>query len=254
MSFHRSDTLTAPKTQKVQVLESCHRCGGAGGFQGWPGFYCFECRGACKMTYFPKRWVFPQGWTDEACQEFLDGKAAQAAARAEAKRLAKVAAAAEARLAAEAEVPGILAAYDRWAAGEFEARGYEFAASVLSQTHALYPITVEQAQAVVVAVARTDAALAERAAQPHEWIGDVGAKVTFTGKVLFTKWVDSRFGRSLLIVFQHETGTVKTFTTAAALVELAKGDEVTVTGTVKSHDMYEGRKSTMMSRPKLVVK
>ena len=47
-------------------------------------------------------------------------------------------------------------------------------------------------------------------------------------------------------------GLVKTFTTAAGFADLEVGQTVTLKATVKSHDTYQDRRETLLTRPKLV--
>lgn len=80
---------------------------------------------------------------------------------------------------------------------------------------------------------------------------NVGDAVELEGVVSYIREVETQFGTSLLVIirvdFEHE---VKAFTTASWAWSAEKGDRLTVRGTVKSFDEYEGRKSTQLSRVK----
>ncbi len=83
--------------------------------------------------------------------------------------------------------------------------------------------------------------------------GAVGETVTLTGTVRVAKSVDSRFGRSLLVIVAgdgNDAGvTVKAFTSAAAAWSIAKRDaRVTVTGAVKALGRHEGVAETELTR------
>lgn len=100
---------------------------------------------------------------------------------------------------------------------------------------------------------------AERAARdaarlelPNAHIGTVKGKVEITGRVDTVREISGDYGTSTLIKVETPDGLVKMFTTATALVELEAGQTVTITGTVKSHDSYQDRRETLISRPKLV--
>jgi len=80
---------------------------------------------------------------------------------------------------------------------------------------------------------------------------NIGDAVELDGTVSYIRTVETQFGTSLLVIirvdFEHE---VKAFTTAGWAWSAEKGDRITVRGTVKSFDDYEGRKSTQLSRVK----
>jgi hypothetical protein len=238
--------LAKPVKGRVEYVAKCRRCGGKGGCDAWPGFVCYECGGQCHVLYSHAEWVFPTAWTDEQVAEFLAGKEAARAARAEAKRLKMVA---EAQAARDAQSPEFAAVWARWQAGEFAGkREYGFVDSMLSRTLVLEPITTAQAEAVVKAVADAETRLAAKAAS--RWVGEVGSKVTVAGTVVFTKTVESAYGTSVLVVVDADGDKVTTFTTAAWAWDAAKGDTVTLTGTVKSHETYEGEQRTVLTRTK----
>lgn len=238
--------LAKPARGRVEYVAQCRRCGGKGGHDMWPGYTCYECGGQCRVLYSHAEWIFPTAWTDEQVAEFLAGKEAARAARAEAKRLKMVA---DAQAARDAQSPEFAAVWARWQAGEFAGkREYGFVDSMLSRTLVLEPITTAQAEAVVKAVADAETRLAAKAAS--RWVGEVGAKVTVAGTVVFTKVVESAYGSSVLVVVDADGDKVTTFATAAWVWDAAKGDTVTLTGTVKSHETYEGEQRTVLTRTK----
>lgn len=53
------------------VVERCDRCGGSGVYHIWGT--CFRCGGNGKDPTY-RGWGFPQDWTDEQCQQFLDAR------------------------------------------------------------------------------------------------------------------------------------------------------------------------------------
>lgn len=94
---------------------------------------------------------------------------------------------------------------------------------------------------------------AVREERPNAWIGSPGDKgVAVAGKVVVARTVDGYMPgtSSTLLVIDTPNGTAKTFTTAAWAWEVETGDDVSLTGTVKGHGEYEGRKETMMTRLK----
>lgn len=99
--------------------------------------------------------------------------------------------------------------------------------------------------------ARRDAVEAAAPSLPDAYIGAEGEKVQISGTVALTLWTQGDFP-SYLVKIETPVGAVKCFTTAAAMTELGEGDQVTLVATVKRHDVYQGRKETTLTRPKLV--
>ena len=72
-----------------------------------------------------------------------------------------------------------------------------------------------------------------------------------TAKVLCAKRVESDYGTSMLVVLETGDGDkLSTFATAAWVWGVHAGDTVTVTGTVKAHDEWDGEKRTVLTRTK----
>lgn len=242
----RKTGLAKPVRGRVEFVTDCRHCFGAGGCDAWPDWTCYECGGQRRKRYGHAEWVFPADWTDAQVAEFRAAKEAAKRAKEAAKLAQTVAVAEEARAA---QSPEFAAVHARWKAGEFDGkREYGFADSVLSQTEVLKPITTPQAEAVVKAVAEADARAAAKG--NSRWVGEVGAKVTVTGTVVFTKVVDSQYGSSVLVVVDADGDKVTTFATAAWVWETHKDDTVTLTGTVKAHEEWEGEKRTVLTRTK----
>lgn len=97
--------------------------------------------------------------------------------------------------------------------------------------------------------ASAEAAAAQREGSRH--LGAIGDKLTVTGVVTLAKQIDADYGPSMLVLVQTEGSVVKFFTGASWVWEVEQGDEVTLVGTVKSHDEYRETKQTMLSRPRL---
>jgi len=92
---------------------------------------------------------------------------------------------------------------------------------------------------------------AERS-RPSEWIGAEKDKITFTGVIESLRWISTDFGSTALYMLRNaETGNiVKWFASRPALGE-ETGVMVTITGTVKKLDEYNGVKATVLTRCKL---
>ncbi len=148
----------------------------------------------------------------------------------DAKKVAQLEAAAEKRLAKAAAEAEAKAA--KWMAENAERLAAEAAA--------------EQA-----AAAAREARLAE-----FQWVGTEGEPIEFAGEVTFVKYIEPyAFGRSAtrLVVVKVPEGEVKFFSAAAWVWDLEVGQQVAVKATVKAHEEYEGKKATMVARPKALV-
>ena len=80
----------------------------------------------------------------------------------------------------------------------------------------------------------------------------VGDAVEFSGKVVFTKVVESQYGSSLLVVLREGVHEVKMFTTAAWAWKVDAGDDVSIRATVKELSEYDGKKATVVTRAKAI--
>jgi hypothetical protein len=83
--------------------------------------------------------------------------------------------------------------------------------------------------------------------------GQVGDKVEFTGTITSIRYIEGQYGTTVLYVIRNlTTGVeVKWFASKDALGD-DKGVEVTVKGTVKGHDTYQGNESTVLTRCKAI--
>lgn len=96
-----------------------------------------------------------------------------------------------------------------------------------------------------------------RAALVQGFLGEVGDKVAVTGTVTVAKYVAAQaYNRSssmFLIVTLDSGQVVKTFGSGASLFDLSRGHRVTLTGTVKGHESYNGQQQTVLTRVKAVI-
>lgn len=84
-----------------------------------------------------------------------------------------------------------------------------------------------------------------------QWIGAVGEKITVEGKIIQAMTIDGTYGASRLVVVSVGDGDrVKMFTSAGWAWDIDIDDTVHLIGTVKNHDEYQGRKETILVRPK----
>jgi hypothetical protein len=78
--------------------------------------------------------------------------------------------------------------------------------------------------------------------------GVVGEKGTWNLEVKFVKHIDTNFGVSSLHIMVDENGNQFKWFSSGLVLEVGK--TLKIDGTVKSHDQYEGIKSTMLTRCK----
>ena len=86
------------------------------------------------------------------------------------------------------------------------------------------------------------------------YVGSLGESITVEGTVKVAVSIETLYGNSMLIVVETDDGNlVKTFGSGMTLWELDRDDRVSVTGTVKDFDTYEGDKQTVLTRVKATI-
>ena len=99
-------------------------------------------------------------------------------------------------------------------------------------------------------VAKSNAVKVEGATS--EWLGEVGDRVHFAGKVTYTRELDGDYGVSVLVKLVDDKGNVAaTFTSGRWAEELEVGEGLAIVGTIKKLDEYQGEKQTMLTRVKV---
>jgi hypothetical protein len=90
------------------------------------------------------------------------------------------------------------------------------------------------------------------AAAVSEYAGEVSQKLTVTGTITHLASFESNYGytptRNLLIILESGTTVAKIITAAGWAFDVERGQEITVTGTVKAHKEYKGTKQTVLTR------
>ena len=89
---------------------------------------------------------------------------------------------------------------------------------------------------------------ARAAASQH--VGQVKQRLTFSATVERRSSFEGRFGMTYIYKFRCSAGNALTWF-ASRDQGIAKGDVVTLTGTVKKHDDYKGEKQTILTRCKI---
>lgn len=85
----------------------------------------------------------------------------------------------------------------------------------------------------------------------NEWLGAEGQKITAKVKVVSTRLIDGPYGTSQLVKMEDDNGNNLTWFNSGAN-RLEDGANLTITGTVKKHDMYQGQKQTALTRVKAI--
>ena len=87
----------------------------------------------------------------------------------------------------------------------------------------------------------------------NEWNGTLGEKLELTVTVKSVRHVDTRFGVShLYTMVGDDKRTYKWWASNEVWEAPFNGEPVKIRGTIKDHDIWEGRKSTVLTRVKVV--
>lgn len=87
-----------------------------------------------------------------------------------------------------------------------------------------------------------------------QYVGSVGEKITKDVVVIKKFWFETQFGNSCVILMKDNEGNILKWLTSSSTSKIKEGDEVKVTGTIKSHDEYRGEKQTSLLRCKFSMK
>lgn len=97
--------------------------------------------------------------------------------------------------------------------------------------------------------------LKETSARESKYAGTPGEKITVAGRITRLLPIENNYGyhptTSMLVIVENDQTVAKMFTTAKWSFEVAQGEEITITGTVKDHEEYQGVKQTILTRPGL---
>jgi len=89
------------------------------------------------------------------------------------------------------------------------------------------------------------------ASKSNEWLGAEGQKITAKVTVVATRLIDGAYGTTQMVKMEDEHGNKLTWFNSGAN-RLENGAHLTITGTVKKHDTYQGQKQTQLTRVKAV--
>lgn len=86
----------------------------------------------------------------------------------------------------------------------------------------------------------------EQEAKSSNYVGNVGDKITVPVVKMFSKYIETRFGGCMMYRFTDKDGNIFLWFTGREIP-----DSVTeISGTVKSHEEYQGIKQTILTRCK----
>jgi len=103
-----------------------------------------------------------------------------------------------------------------------------------------------QIEAVKVAVERGTKKATEAGSSQH--VGQIGDRLTLPLTVAFVTSYDTVFGTCFVTILNDIEGNVLVYKGNKTLG--GKGDQITVTSTIKEHGERNGEKQTIISRPK----
>lgn len=222
----------------------CTRCGGKGDYYTFGP--CFRC-GGMGQDPSAKDWGYPQTWTDAEINAWHN-KRIERSRKASETRMAKQQAAAVVKFAENLLKCPELAEIEDYGGilGDLREKAQKYDLSD-AQIELVRKLIAEKRKYAIARAAKAETDLI----RTH--VGSVGEKITFSGSVHVAKSVDTQWNLSRLVVVEDENSNVyKIFTTSAFAWDLGVGDTITITATVKAHDIYDGTKQTVVTRPKLV--
>ena len=83
-----------------------------------------------------------------------------------------------------------------------------------------------------------------------EFVGEIGDKISADVEVIGSKVVNGFYGSTLLVRMADTDGNTFTTFYSGYNAEPEIGDKISISGTVKKHDIFKGWKSTVLKRVK----
>lgn len=256
---------------KAYVTEKCWKCGGSGNF-AWFGA-CFACDGTGKNAKWVKIYSPAEYEKYLTSQEKSKAKKEQAAAERKRQLLDNSEANKKALLAQfgynsdspfvyivvgedtyniKDELKNAGARFERslgwYTASPIEVpEGYSQIAIPFDEVYDWNPLTKkisikEEATEIVEKIQNEN-----KPESASEYIGEIKERVRdLEVTVVGSRSIDGAYGTSNIYTFKEHENIIVWFTTSYQ--EINVGDELLLTGTVKSHDEYKGVKQTKMTR------
>jgi hypothetical protein len=93
----------------------------------------------------------------------------------------------------------------------------------------------------------------EREELRNEFFGKIGERIELSVTVKSLRYIDTMYGTSTLYVLVSDTGHVFKWFSSNGALGSESGDKVfRIKGTIKNHDEYQGKKSTILTRVKVL--
>jgi hypothetical protein len=83
------------------------------------------------------------------------------------------------------------------------------------------------------------------------FVGQLDSVISVKGKVELAKPIQNKFGKAMLISIKDENqNVVKCFSASKAAFSIQPNSQITMTGLVAKHDVYQGQKNTLLKKCK----
>lgn len=222
----------APKSAYRLVKASCSRCGGQGGADAWKrtGYTCYKCGGNGGHR------LVRQTVYDRATWAKRDAKAKAAHQASVAKREAEEAARVNTFATAHAD---LIAKFE-----QIE-RPSDFLSDIISKGRKYGSISEAQAKFANLTADREIARQKEN--ENADWVGAIGERIAIEGTIFFTNSFASQFG--LVTITGIKDGAGNIYIQKGISIGI-KGDFISIKATVKEHQLRDGIKQTIITRPK----
>jgi hypothetical protein len=90
-----------------------------------------------------------------------------------------------------------------------------------------------------------------QAPKESQFVGQLESVISVKGKVELAKPIQNKFGKAMLISIKDENSNViKCFSASKAAFNIQPNSQITMTGLVAKHDLYQGQKNTLLKKCK----
>lgn len=224
----------APRSAYRMVAKHCYRCNGLGGSEAWKhtGFTCYKCGGDGGKRMVAETVYTREQYAKRAAKADAARKAREA--KREAEQAAKKAAFAEAHA-------------DLIALVEQIKRPSDFLASIMSKGWMFGRLSEAQEDSAWDAAERELAR--QRIDEASRHVGTIGERIDITGTIVFVVRFEGKFGFTYVTGIKNAEGDL---IVQKGVSIGSKGDRVSIKATVKAHEMRDGVKQTIITRPKVI--
>lgn len=224
----------APRSAYRMVAKHCFRCGGLGGAEAWKhtGYTCYKCGGDGGQRMVAETVYTREQYAKRTAKADAARKAREA--KKEAEQAAKKATFAETHASLIAMVEQIK-------------RPSNFLASIMEKGWMFGQLSDKQASAAYAAAEKELARQQLDGASQH--IGTVGERISIEGDIFFVARFESRFGTTHITGVKDDAGNI--YIQKGTAIGY-RGERVSLKATVKDHEIRDGVKQTIITRPKAI--